>query len=320
MKKLLAMVLLYTSLSSAVSVGVIGLTVACPDLNVRGIFLDAEDHNNISGLVDGGETVPQGVNFAEGRVNFYYCRINSSHLRAVPYDYAVLRLDNECPAGAYPFRRHHDTEDKNNNNGTVGDIRPSVIGKDADIEYCFFPGTPGATGDFPVALHGRFAVLARHSSDTLLYAQIRVDDEDTKNANSWYWYGQDNNTNLINRIKRIVEDRGGKDTYYNFTWKDPFLFKVGEYATPDIAGAAAGMPAELKGFDHSAVTFETKSVGKAVVSILNVNGSVVARVETAYLMPGIHHVEWNSGAVPNGRYLVTIEHNGKISGKNVILK
>ena len=38
------------------------------------------------------------------------------------------------------------------------------------------------------------------------------------------------------------------------------------------------------------------------------------------LQPGVHFVKWNSGIVPNGRYIVKIEQNGMVSAKNVILK
>ena len=321
MKKILAMVLLYTSLSSAVYVGVMGYPVLCPDRMQREVYLDAEDHNNISGIVDGEQKVPYGVSFALGRVGFVYCRMSSEHLQPVPYDYAVLRMDNECPAGGYKFRRHHDTEDHNNNNATNSDFWPSVIGKDADLEYCFMPATPGATANFPVKLFGRFGVFGTYRNGTVHYTQILVDDEDTKNANSWYWYGQDNNTALIARIKKLVSDKGGKDTYYSFTWKNPFWDKLGG-AAPALAEKNTDKPAaaEVKGFNHSTVAFEVKSAGIATVTVSDLNGAVVAKVTTDYLQPGTHRVEWHSGIVPNGRYVVTIEHNGVTSGKNVILK
>lgn len=320
MKKILAMVLLYTSLSSAVYVGVMGYPVLCPDRMQREVYLDAEDHNNISGIVDGEQKVPYGVSFALGRVGFVYCRMSSEHLQPVPYDYAVLRMDNECPAGGYKFRRHHDTEDHNNNNATNSDFWPSVIGKDADLEYCFMPATPGATADFPVKLFGRFGVFGTYRHGTVHYTQILVDDEDTKNANSWHWYGQDNNTNLINRIKAIVSDKG-KDTYYSFSWVDPFWDKIGIVDAPTFAeNVIDNAVPEVKGFGRSAVSFELKSAGIAVVTISNLNGAEVARITTNFLPSGLHRVEWHSGAVPNGRYVVTIEHNGKVSGKNVILK
>lgn len=35
---------------------------------------------------------------------------------------------------------------------------------------------------------------------------------------------------------------------------------------------------------------------------------------------GYNSLNWNSGNVSSGRYTVTIEHNGSISGKNVLLK
>lgn len=315
--------MLSATMSFAVVVGVLGNTIGCPDRFVYSISLDAEDHNNISGLIE-GPRVPYGVNFSLGRVNFLYCKMSSEYLQPVPYDYVLVRMDEECPAGGYKFRRHHDTEDKNNDNTYNGNIWPSVVGKDVDLEYCFMPATPNATASFPVRFFGGFGVFGNYSNDTthILHSKILVDDEDSKNANSWEWYGQGGNTALLNRIKRIVGEQG-KDTFYNLTFRDPAnLCKRGEESPIFAENAAADKPvaAELKGFDHSTVAFEIKSAGNVVVSIVNMNGAVVAKVSRENLQPGIHRVEWHSGIVPNGRYVVTIEHNGVTSGKNVILK
>ena len=53
---------------------------------------------------------------------------------------------------------------------------------------------------------------------------------------------------------------------------------------------------------------------------MNIRGDVVATVSQDNMQPGIHMVNWNSGAVPNGRYVVAVKQNGKFSAKNVILK
>ena len=84
--------------------------------------------------------------------------------------------------------------------------------------------------------------------------------------------------------------------------------------------AAAPLAPAIKGLDRSAVAVELKSEGKVKVSIVNVNGSVIANIAQESLQPGIHQIKWNSGMVPSGRYIVKIEQNGMVNAKNVILK
>ncbi|WP_173384108.1 FlgD immunoglobulin-like domain containing protein [Fibrobacter succinogenes] len=86
------------------------------------------------------------------------------------------------------------------------------------------------------------------------------------------------------------------------------------------APAAQPLSPEIKGFDHSAVTVELKSAGNVHVSIVNLKGAVVANISRENLQPGFHSLEWHSGIVPNGRYIVTVKQNGMVAAKNVILK
>ncbi len=77
--------------------------------------------------------------------------------------------------------------------------------------------------------------------------------------------------------------------------------------------------ATIKGLTRTVIGFELKSAGKAVVSILNTEGVVVARFICKNALLGYNTLNWNSDNVPDGRYTVTIEHSGTISGKSVIL-
>ena len=78
--------------------------------------------------------------------------------------------------------------------------------------------------------------------------------------------------------------------------------------------------AKLKMLTRAAVGFELKSAGKAIVSIMDADGAVIAKLVSENARAGYNSLNWNSGNVPSGRYTVTIEHNGSISGKNVLLK
>ena len=332
MKKIISSVLLAASLNFAVEVGVLAPFNAynpCPSGYIIDMFiyLDTEDTRNNTRILPGGDGNPPAIAINNKKnLRMHFCRVDSRDLRPVPYDYVVFRLDEECPSGAIKFRRHHDTEDKNNENGCSANIAPSVVNKNADLEFCFVPATPGATADFP--LSGRGGVFANFkNATTIANSTLHVDDEDNDNEDSYEWY-ETNDYDIRTRIKRIVEEvdeknNGHKDTRYHVSWRMASLAKSAAAEAPVVAGnVAADKPvaAELKGFDHSSVSFELKSAGNAKITIANLNGAVVAKVSKENLQPGVHSVEWHSGIVPNGRYVVTIEHNGKVSGKNVILK
>lgn len=78
--------------------------------------------------------------------------------------------------------------------------------------------------------------------------------------------------------------------------------------------------ATLKGFCRTSVGFELKSAGRAVITIMDADGAVVAKLVSENAQPGYNSLKWNSENVPSVRYMVTVEHNGSISGKNVVLK
>lgn len=78
--------------------------------------------------------------------------------------------------------------------------------------------------------------------------------------------------------------------------------------------------AKLKGFTRNAISFEAKSAGVATITVMNTDGAVVATMTSESVKPGFNSVSWNAKNVPSGRYMVTIEHNGSVSGKNAVLK
>ncbi|MCF0223593.1 MAG: PDZ domain-containing protein [Fibrobacter sp.] len=76
----------------------------------------------------------------------------------------------------------------------------------------------------------------------------------------------------------------------------------------------------LKGFSRKAVSFELKSAGAANITIMSAEGEIVATLRMDDARPGFNTLNWNGANVPSGRYMVTIEHNGSVSGKNAVLK
>lgn len=78
--------------------------------------------------------------------------------------------------------------------------------------------------------------------------------------------------------------------------------------------------AKIVGLNRSAVMFELKTAGKAVVTIADADGTVFDKLVCENAKPGYNSLYWKSENVPSGRYVVTIEHNGSVNGKNVVLK
>ncbi|MCF0221248.1 MAG: PDZ domain-containing protein [Fibrobacter sp.] len=87
-----------------------------------------------------------------------------------------------------------------------------------------------------------------------------------------------------------------------------------------VQGVAKAGSATLKGISRKAVGFDLKSAGSAIVTIMNADGEQVAVLRMDDGQPGFNTLNWNGENVPAGRYMVTIEHNGSISGKNALLK
>ena len=76
----------------------------------------------------------------------------------------------------------------------------------------------------------------------------------------------------------------------------------------------------LKGLSRKAVSFTLSSAGTAIITILNSDGAEVTSLRADNAQPGFNTLRWNGENVPSGRYLVRIEHNGSVSGKNAVLK
>jgi hypothetical protein len=298
---------------------------AYPNEPIAIIRLDNEDDDGASKIKKGGDMNPNGIDVSHSSILFYYCVYEFSELPRAPYDYAVLKMDIQCPAGTYPVKRHHDCENSDPDNYGFGPIWPSKAGKDVDLEYCFVPRSSNSTLVYPFAglLSNAMntSIFANVSNSNLSHSEIYVDDEDKNNKNSWDYYGADW---LKSRIEAIMS--GKKNTTYHVVkWKGTYLAKsADEFAAPAVAEnplvVAAPLAPAIKGLDRSAVAVELKSEGKVKVSIVNVNGSVIANIAQESLQPGVHQIKWNSGMVPSGRYIVKIEQNGMVNAKNVILK
>jgi hypothetical protein len=177
-------------------------------------YMDLEDSNNGNRIVSGDKN-PPGVMLSSGGVRFTYCPVtigdggDYTNIPLVPYDYVILRLSDDCPAGTYPFRRYHDNEDSKNNNSYSGNVYPNIIGKNSSLEYCFVPAQVNSDLEFPFSEN--YGVFANYSSEFVIHSEIRLDDEDSKNNNSWHWYGT--TSDIQERVKNIAN--GTSNTIYH---------------------------------------------------------------------------------------------------------
>ena len=298
------------------------------------ITLDVEDSKNKTRLVSGAKN-PPGFTITGGKVKFSVCFANYEKIPRVPFDYVVFRGDEHCPKGTYAFRRRHDTEDSNNKNSVSGnvDIWPSVVGDNASLEYCFVPADSKSKLDFPfknnyLTSASGFGVFANVNTENIAHSEVYIDDEDSKNNNKWDFYGA--SEDIQKRIRKIVN--GSNNTTYHFAkWRG---YGTDNWYAKNAVSAkelAVGEPGKyvlkekalspmIKGVDRTSVFVELKSAGNVKISVVNVNGAVVASVAQENLEPGIHQIKWNSGAEPKGRYVVKVQQNGMVDAKNVILK
>ena len=284
------------------------------------IMMDTEDSSPITNFEI--KPRPNGISiYPNKNVGFSFCAETYTWMPKVPYDYIVLKMDTTCPSGSFEFARIHDTE---NGNTHTGDIWPSIAeaGQDMTLEYCYVPQNTASSKIYPV--DKAFSVFAKDAFyANISLSRLYIDDEDSNNHNDWDWRGMSPTNKSY--VQNIIygADEGRNTRMYAITWTGSRTLAKSEASMVNtdkpIATNISHTPA-IRGFDHSAVSVELQSAGNAKVTIANAKGAVVARIVKEDLQPGIHQIQWNSGIVPNGRYIVTVEHNGKIAARNVILR
>ena len=201
------------------------------------------------------------------------------------------------------------------------------------------PGTPAAetelqAGDDIIAVDG-MSLSGDTLKATLRRTQITVKEFESDQVESWYGekkefdaqeletYASANggNKQLVAVLKRgslIKNDETVNAVDINGIYvdkADAFAPKAADKSKTNKTGSA-----KLKGFTRNAISFDLKSAGTAIVTVMNTDGAVVSTVVAENAQPGLNSVTWNAENVPSGRYMVTIEHNGTVSGKNAVLK
>ncbi len=318
-------------------IGVLTDANECPDADgtnttVNEITLDVEDSGNQTSIAHlKGTAAPIGVQLGGTTIRFRYCTLLRSELPRTPYGYAVLKMDSECPAGSRTIIRTHDTEDSGNIDAYSGYIWPNSVrggGAHAVLHFCYVPSQRGSTVKYPFAKkYGIFANPRTTLSESVAAVnEIFIDDENNGNQNAW------NRRDIPEHLSTASYDvmEGSTDTKYRvLRWvgsesamlaKNADVAQTGNIAVENTLVAAAPLAPAVKGLNRDVVAVELKSAGDVRVSIVGVNGAVIANVSEKNLQAGVHQIKWNAGMAPSGRYIVKIEQNGMVNAKNVILK
>ncbi len=78
--------------------------------------------------------------------------------------------------------------------------------------------------------------------------------------------------------------------------------------------------AKLASFSRNVIRVKLETAGAFAVSVVDSNGDVVRSFTEKNGRAGINSVSWDGSLVPDGRYAISVEHNGNVSGVNILLK
>ncbi|MCQ2101814.1 MAG: PDZ domain-containing protein [Fibrobacter sp.] len=162
--------------------------------------------------------------------------------------------------------------------------------------------------------------------------QITVKDLESESVESWYADKTEFDSEELEVVasakhpeKQLVAvlKRGyviAADEKVNATnLNSVYVEKADEFAPKAKPSTGKVGSASLKGFTRKAVSFNAKSEGVAKITVMSAEGEVVTSMQES-VAPGFNSVLWNGENAPAGRYMVTIELNGSVSGKNAVLK
>lgn len=104
--------------------------------------------------------------------------------------------------------------------------------------------------------------------------------------------------------------------------KIPVLAKkvVDPVETGKKVSAVVPSSVKITGANRNTINFITTAPGRFLVSVVKLDGSVVASFMVDRDVAGAGTINWNSENVPNGAYMLSVRHNGESSGKMIALK
>ena len=94
-----------------------------------------------------------------------------------------------------------------------------------------------------------------------------------------------------------------------------------EYAARDCYKVVSGKCIDYQYFEN--IGIKLSNINTHIFKQLHIH-EIVARRDTRVLNPyygyASYRYSWNGSLVPDGRYAISIEHNGAVSGVNILLK
>lgn len=122
--------------------------------------------------------------------------------------------------------------------------------------------------------------------------------------------------------KEIVIHQSSKVAHVGYNPVQPPLAKktADPIAEEKVVAKAAPSNVKIIGANRNSINFTTTTPGRFQVSVLKLDGTVVSSFSVDRDVAGAASLNWNSESVPNGAYMLSIKHNGKVSGKMISLK
>lgn len=213
----------------------------------------------------------------------------------------------------------------------AGDVITAVDGvslKGQDIEF----SKDQLRGQVNKPLEITYVSEGETYTATIRRAQITVKDLDTKNVEAWYgnktefeaaeletYASAKQSDKQLVAVLKHGNSIGADEKVNAMNLNGIYVEKADEFAPKAKPSMGKVGSASLKGFSRKAVSFNAKSEGLATITIMNADGAEVARLQES-VSKGFNSVLWNGEFAPAGRYMVTVELNGSVSGKNAVLK
>ena len=164
-------------------------------------------------------------------------------------------------------------------------------------------------------------------------AQITVKDLDNKAVKNWYGNKERVNVQELETFASATENEKqlvAVLSHGNLIKKDVsvasasvngiYVEKAKEAPKFSKPTAVRTGDASLRLFNRKAISFTLKSTGRATVTIMNADGEQVATLNLDNAMAGVNTLAWDGSQLPCGRYVISIDHNGSVSGMNAVLK
>jgi hypothetical protein len=171
--------------------------------------------------------------------NVNVCRMDGTQVKpltattATSQQYAVLKLDDECPPGSIEFSRYFDNDDSvyvgPYNQNWYGDIRPNTMTENTHLYFCLFRGGPVTMAEFPDVGFPYGVFAPEDFVPALERGTITIDDEDDSYRSRLYAPSLEEYFDVL----RIVSDNayGGIDFLDNVVPHTPFADVYPEYDT-----------------------------------------------------------------------------------------